>query len=154
VLWRYSLKSNTIKKDKNALTKISALFILSSLFILIESITNIVIGVPSLPNYLFVIMSVIQVFLFFLMGTYKYHLATLLNNNTVLITDCIVCLTNSGYVLLFSVSMIFNFYSNVWYLSSIFGILIGVFQLAYGVYLLFKIFYWKEMDILIEGFVP
>jgi len=50
--------------------------------------------------------------------------------------------------------MIFNFYANVWYLSSIFGILIGVFQLAYGVYLLFKIFYWKEMDILIEGFVP
>jgi len=132
----------------------SALFILSSLFIEIESITNLVVGVTSLPNYLFIILSLIQVFLFFLIGTYKYHLATLLNNNTVLIADCITCLSNSVYVALFSISMVFNFYFYVWYLSSIFSILIGILMLIYGGYLLLKIFYWKEMDILIEGFIP
>ena len=93
-------------------------------------------------------------FFYILFGTYKYYLAGLINNNTVLISDGMNCLLNAISIALFSLAMFINYYYYVWYLSSIFGILVGLFTFGYGCYLLMKIFYWRDMDILITGFIP
>jgi divalent metal cation (Fe/Co/Zn/Cd) transporter len=141
ILWRFSGKEkNSHGKEKHTLIALGTLFIISGFIVECESISDYMKVVKPRPSKGFIFINLVQGAMFTAIGVYKLKLSqeTPLGNS--LLSDGVNSIISALDCFSMSVSMtIFVTNRNVWYLDSMFGIIIGLFIIAYGCYLFFQV---------------
>jgi len=100
-------------------------------------VNNYLNGDSPIASVFFIGIAVWQAIIFFIIAIIKFLLASMIEHNSVIISDGINSVVCAVSNLSMSVSMtLFIFNPNIWYLDSLFGFFIGMFTLAYGKFLI------------------
>ena len=148
ILWRYCGKSDVdwmIKKERYALTALGVLFFISAAIVEYESIQNIALVIKPKPSNGFIIINMIQGVLFLYIGIYKFKLSKKVKTSSSLVSDSVNSVISSFDCFSMSFSMtLFVLYPTVWYMDSVFGIIMGIFIFTYGCSLFFQLIFLKS----------
>ncbi len=141
LLWRFSgSDKNSYGKEKQTLIALGCLFVASGLIVEFESIGDYMHVVKPRPSKGFIFINLVQGFMFVALGVYKLRLSQETPLGSSLLSDGVNSIISALDCFSMSASMtIYISNRNVWYLDSMFGIIMGLFIIAYGCYLFFQV---------------
>lgn len=140
VMWRY-LRPNELdstKRDQRAQILLSFIFFLSAFCIEFESIKNLVSDYKPLPSHNYIFISIAQSLTFSTLSIFKFVLCQQIRFNSSLFASGINSLVASLSSFSMALSMTFFVYNpSIWWLDSVFGLVIGLLVFIYGSELFF-----------------
>ena len=135
VIWRFSRTDEfqSGNRDRIALLVLSAVFLVSSVGVVYESVHNLIHQIKPIPSFPFVLIGVVECIVFSLLALIKFSIAHKLNNNKTVISDGVNSLIAAFSSLSMTIGMTaYVIDSNIWYLDAIFGFIMGSFVFFYG----------------------
>jgi hypothetical protein len=149
IVWRFSgSEKSSYSKERHSLIVLGALFIISGVVVEYESIRNYVSVVKPRPSRGFILINLAQGSVFTLIGIYKLKLSTLTPLANSLLSDGVNSIISAldCFSMSFSMTVFIMSDRHVWYLDAAFGIIMGLFIVAYGCYLFFQVHQQRKQE--------
>ncbi len=142
ILWRYNGKNgDSHNKENLTLFLLAFLVFTSSCLVEYDAIYNLVNAIQPRPSQDFILINLLQCVMFLALGIYKIRLSREAKLGKSLFSDGINSIISSLDCLSMSLSMtVFISFPYVWYLDAIFGVVMGLLILLYGLYLFYQSF--------------